>query len=74
MATTKTFRLIDDSDKVFDDLVIFDEEQEISKVKSIIEGVKARDEYVFDDILEALDELGSYTVQPIATLGVAFYY
>ena len=74
MATSKTFRLIDDSDKAFDDLVVFDEEQEIAKVKSIIEGVKARDEYTFDDILEALDELGGYTVQPIETLGVAFYY
>ena len=74
MATTKTFRLIDDSDKAFDDLVIFDEEQEIAEVKAKVDGVKARDEYDFDDILKALDELGSYSVQPIETLGVAIYY
>lgn len=62
-----------DSDE-FTDLIIFDNEVDMKKIKHNMDELWERDDsWTYDDMLEMLDEFGGYYVMPLSAIETIEY-
>ncbi len=60
----KLLVLKDMSDGVFTDLIIFDNEVDMEAVRKKVSELWNEDDWIYDDLLRALDNFGGYSVIP----------
>lgn len=66
--------LKDMTDDEFTDLIIFDNEVDMEKIKRNMDELRARDDsWTYDDMLKMLDKFGGYYVIPLSAIETIEY-